>query len=82
MCPDGSTVGRDPNNDCRFFPCPSRKCYISRLALSPMCAVAAVLPCITPRLTPSPWDEFGLIHATLLFPVFEHVLDESRRRLP
>jgi hypothetical protein len=23
ICPDGSTVGRDLNNDCDFFPCPT-----------------------------------------------------------
>lgn len=22
LCPDGTSVGRDPNNDCEFFPCP------------------------------------------------------------
>jgi hypothetical protein len=25
ICPDGSGVGRDPENDCEFFPCPERQ---------------------------------------------------------
>lgn len=24
LCPDGSGVGRDPNNNCEFFPCPDK----------------------------------------------------------
>ena len=26
ICPDGSFVGRDPENDCKFSPCPSKFC--------------------------------------------------------
>jgi len=27
-CPDGSSVSRDPNNNCQFFPCPTDKNFV------------------------------------------------------
>ena len=35
QCPDGSFVGRDPNNNCQFFPCPPDCSAV--LCLRPIC---------------------------------------------
>jgi hypothetical protein len=40
MCPDGSAVGRDGNNNCEFFPCPkTNNTLYGRVTIGPLCPV-------------------------------------------